>query len=320
MTFNAFKEVMSGRLNATRTEVFTELAKVLEGCRNIENHEEVDLAIQWWNKQAGTKKVHDPIIVPCSIHPNKKVVGPVSHLKPFKEAASFSCHVCGNPVCGFWDDCSIEICLDCNPTIDTRNALTPCSFHCQTLYILRNSGLEDQRGNHGYICQTCHNRANHETEYSRLRMVLEEMKRLHPDNERFLNLIEEYMGSKIICNFRTLIYMGDDKLRYLIRCKDFVPKFAMNFANELSDELVYSGEPLGSQEGSNALSLALTTTLDETGRTPKLRPWKVLKMLARLVIIFKRYQHEYYNPDNGKFVVKAAANFNNQIKKRKLMN
>lgn len=43
MTFNTFKEVMGDRLNATRAEVFTELAKVLEGCRNLEEHKEVDL-------------------------------------------------------------------------------------------------------------------------------------------------------------------------------------------------------------------------------------------------------------------------------------
>ena len=66
-----------------------------------------------------------------------------------------------------------------------------------------------------------------------------------------------------------------------------------------------------------ALSRFFYSSLNDMGPAPAMRPWKKIKVLARLVIIFRRYKEDYYSPDKGNYVSEGAARFSRDSTKRR---
>lgn len=327
MLFDTFKDVMSGRMGATKAEAMHELVDLIPDCTCNDCKVGVEKSIEWWNKQEGTRKIEQKLLITsCCQHPEKKVFGPIGNVEGLDNIHSYSCCVCDGPLCGPRQGCSAEVCLDCNTTVEERKTYKPCSFQCPRQDYSCDEFYKRNQGHYGLICYKCMKADGMYNDEDFCFDVL--INKLQADNPKYRNLLMffRYSGNYGIAHeSREMLYFGEDKLKYLVEYRDFLPKLAINFANHVSALLCYADSDSEDDEDVHAPNVvafhgALSKTLHSMRHTPKIRPWKVLKILARLSIIFKRYQHDYYNPDIGKFVVQAAAKFRIQTKKRKLIN
>lgn len=232
--------------------------------------EDVITGMRWWNRFEPTNMFTIPEVIVCPECQTKVLDLTIA---PFfkEEDYYYGCCICKQHICS---SVSVACCLDCNKTVEQRKIFKTCKFSCQRE--LHNYSGVPFDGRYGSICKECHKT-----------YLLEQEKAHH----RYL-VKSSLIPASNNQDYRNLVYIGEDKLRYFLRCK--------NLRAKLDERIDYDGAD---------------DILNECGPACKIRPWKVLKILARLIIIFRRYREEYYDPENGKYVVDGTARFEKRLKR-----
>ena len=236
------------------------------------------------------------------------------------------CVACGDVVCSrgeddFEDDCAYLRCLDCNSTPTEYLTYKPCRFDCNShMYsTYHNNVYTDSQGvvhwNSGVVCKKCYTEKLYEDERS---AAYRKCSQLFKDRDD-VALVGTLTWSCSVHQWRRLAYMCDDKIKYFLDYKSWGEKWRRGTMTYLSQMLLISPGYFSKRTFPAALSRYFYSSLNDMGPTPATRPWKKIKVLARLVIIFRRYKEDYYRPDKGGYVGEGAARFDRAvIKRRKL--
>lgn len=259
----------------------------------VDQQEEFEQCVDWWNNTSESIQLENSTFHTCHCgHKNLDFSQP-----PFAGVngeKSYFCCICNQHVCHPESECSVKCCLKCNPSIESRKIFKPCSFSCQRQRIY-------DRESYGEICLPCHKQYLSNDEDKSLQKIVATYKLDLP----LLWFIRNKKTTDRLV-YRELNYIGEEKLKYLIKQKQLASKFLQKY---LQYEETFGDGADGGVE-SSIVATALGDTISDYGKlNHKIRPWKTLKILAKLIIIFKRYQEDFYNPDKGRFLKLAARNF-----------
>ena len=241
---------------------------------------------------------------------------------PFNESGAKlrTCCLCERPVCSPASGCTTDCCSTCNPSKEMLREFRPCSFQCPRQNSIRNEQNVRIRGEYCQMCWSCSEMTVEEAEKASYFAHLAYMERACPAHTNLIQLFRVAANYGIAYQFRDLAYLGEDKLKYLVEYKKLLDKTSENFVRRLANEFSAEGVELvrfGQRDIVEALDDSFDEALVSVRYTPKIRPWKMLKILARLTIIFKRYQRAYYEPNTGKYLAKGNENFARNIKRQK---
>lgn len=218
---------------------------------------------------------------------------------------SKQCAICKERTCGS-DECNLAYCMDCNP--DDPRVFKPCNFSCQ-----RHRAHYENKGakrywKEGSICACCHVfylKPKEREELTRIGFAVYSY-----------SVVKNNMEEDTI---RKLAYLGRDKIRYFVKYRGL--NEAVKAAEEQHKAIESRDRSLdvhlpafirGVLDWPFPLKAKISHQLDTVMKvkTPAIRPWKMIRILARLSIIFKRYKEDFYNPEKGRYIQVGAAKFN----------
>lgn len=222
------------------------------------------------------------------------------------------CDICEQRVCDI-NECTMVYCKDCNP--EDPRVFRPCSWTCQRHRPQYSENINSiTYWTEGLVCAHCH------AAYLKSR-ELEELRRVGFDAHRF-SVCKGNMNEKSIRNFA---YIGRDKIKFFVKYRGL---------NEVVEAAEKKHHLIENRDRSldARLPALIRSVLDWSMpvdilirhkmedlmdvKTPPIRPWKMIRILARLAIIFRRYREDFYKPNTGGYVKVGAQSFNLKRKLR----
>lgn len=196
------------------------------------------------------------------------------------------CPICGTGICS---DCGKTACRKCNDLV--AREIGPCQYGCKRL-------CKDM----AVFCPSCWAQFFEHQERIFLPCLKEAVL-------SYLGICGEVMPEEYL---KRVAYYGNENLKLFFVYKDYFRVLVCRFRYLfVIYEVQYFFE---NKERILTTFAGFLSTYD----VPKLRPWKAMKVIARLVIIVNRYKKDFYHPESGRYVnVVGPSHF---AKRRKLLN
>ena len=235
----------------------------------------------------------------------------------------YSCFLCSKDIiCPQTEEYEGEktylVCLECNPKLRIKKRFKECKFSCQRH---RNSSILNYSyagvdcpadWNEGIVCVDCHRKHLRDDEILAINHLYNQLNEM-PQFEEVMPCLDIVRSERRRLPLRTLAYLGFEKVNYLFKHKRFVASWVSKVQGS------WVSNKTSWKTFRQSVICDMFQTLEESRRTRRLSPKRHFKLIARLIIIMRRYREDFYAPSTGNYVKQGKIRFEQDAKRRRLL-